>query len=480
MTNAFAVAAPDLAARRVAVLPVGGDDGKVPLIKHWNRWKEPPGLSAVAKLTEKHPNANIGIACGPSGVTVVDIDDVGLLSLMIERFGETPLKTVTPSGGIHLWYRNSGEGCTALRAEGLAVDIKGRGGFVVVPPSVRPAGQHAGRSYGFLVGDWNDLQRLPPIRPGALRTALGARPLRAVREGHRNNMLFSSLLRHAHACDSIEALYDVGETINADFVPPLESREVAKTIASAWAYEIEGRNWVGKEQRVWLRKSELEALAAHRNGGDGALLFLKLRMTHWCRDQFAVSAKAMTDTETIPAWGVKRYRAALGVLVEVQLLQQVYRGGRYPGDPSLFSFTSAATGKGARGEPNITRTPLSPVPGATGEIEARSPALVLVPVSPASPLPFFSPSPSSSGETALFGLDGRLTASGRIAVLDAWRRRAVRQDQLAELVGICRPTLSNILAGRFGASPQTASRIVEVIASTQALERQPFLPGLAA
>jgi DNA-binding XRE family transcriptional regulator len=82
--------------------------------------------------------------------------------------------------------------------------------------------------------------------------------------------------------------------------------------------------------------------------------------------------------------------------------------------------------------------------------------------------------------SAVFGDDRRITVFGRTAVMDARRRRAIRQDKLASLVGISRPTLSNILAGRFGASPQTAERIAEIIATTPACERQPFLPGLAA
>jgi plasmid maintenance system antidote protein VapI len=64
--------------------------------------------------------------------------------------------------------------------------------------------------------------------------------------------------------------------------------------------------------------------------------------------------------------------------------------------------------------------------------------------------------------------------------VEAKRRRCIPQDDLAGLVGVSRPTLANILAGRFGASPQTAARIAEVIATTPAFERQPFLPGLAA
>jgi len=174
--SAFATAAPDLSNRGLAVLPLGGN-GKQPLIK-WREWRKRPGQAFIQKLIDEFPAANIGVLCGLSGITVVDIDAPELTSLMIERFGETPLKTVTPSGGLHLWYRNSGEGCPkVLRGEGLAVDIKGKGGLVVVPPSVRPAGQYAGHLYSFFTGSWDDLPHLPPIRPGALNRATRAAAL---------------------------------------------------------------------------------------------------------------------------------------------------------------------------------------------------------------------------------------------------------------------------------------------------------------
>ena len=113
-----------------------------------------------------------------------------------------------------------------------------------------------------------------------------------------------------------------------------------------------------------------------------------------------------------------------------------------------------------------------------------SPSAVSVPVLSSLPslssvvplTPFF---PSSS-VSALFDEQRHITPLGRIAALAAKRRRDIRQDTLADLIGVSRPTLANILAGRFGASQQTAERIAEVIASTPAFERQPFLPGLAA
>jgi hypothetical protein len=369
--SAFAMNAHDLARRGFGVMPLGGDDGKVPLIT-WKRLRHRPGRDYISKLITKFPNANIGVICSLSGVTIVDIDEPALLSLMLARFGDTPLRTFTPSGGVHLWYRSSGERCRNLRkTEGLDVDIKGIGGQVVVPPSVRLNGAHAGGLYGFLVGSWDDIPRLPLIPAEAFSQTAGAdadtpTPLRAVKKGYRNDVLFTSLLRHAKGCNDIEALLDKAHTINTHFNPPLDALEVLKCTASAWGYEIEGRNWVGKEARVYVLKSELNALAAHKNGGDGLLLLSKLRIAHWGHNAaFPVSAKAMATARSIPEWDPKRYRRAIEVILATHLLQKVHHGGRGVGDPSLFAFANAAAHKGPDSGPNITNTPPSPAsPGS--------------------------------------------------------------------------------------------------------------------
>src|SRR3954452_1823826 len=121
----------------LAVIPCGGADGKVPLV-HWGKWAKRPGLDFVRKMTCRHPSANVGIITGLSGITVVDCDDPVVVTAMITRCGDTPLKVRTPSGGVHLYYRTAGERCTGRRPEVLEVVVNCLGGFVVAPPSVRP------------------------------------------------------------------------------------------------------------------------------------------------------------------------------------------------------------------------------------------------------------------------------------------------------------------------------------------------------
>ena len=42
--------------------------------------------------------------------------------------------------------------------------IRGLGGTVVVPPSIRPAGRHAGKAYTFAKRPWDDVVRLPTVK----------------------------------------------------------------------------------------------------------------------------------------------------------------------------------------------------------------------------------------------------------------------------------------------------------------------------
>ena len=143
----------------------------------------------LRQLVLRFPEANVGILTGLSRIFVVDIDQAHLAEDMIRRFGATPLMVETPSGGIHLYYRASGERCGDLRrTEQLPVDLKGIGGFVVVPPSVRPSGQHAASSTGSWKAHGRTLPGCPPSSPAQLASARHS-PARAARffTGRRPN-----------------------------------------------------------------------------------------------------------------------------------------------------------------------------------------------------------------------------------------------------------------------------------------------------
>jgi hypothetical protein len=97
--------------------------------------------------------ANVGIACGPSKLVVLDLDvkrgQAGprefyklAYSMPVYDWETVPYVT-TPSGGIHLWLRTSDP---VPERPGIlpGVDIKAAGGLVVAPPSMslkHPASQ---------------------------------------------------------------------------------------------------------------------------------------------------------------------------------------------------------------------------------------------------------------------------------------------------------------------------------------------------
>jgi len=442
----FARGAPGLQSLGLAVLPVGGDDGKTPLIK-WRLWSRQPLIEFVSKLCYLHPEANVGVICGLSGVTVVDIDDPAQLEPMLERFGDTLLITGTPSGGYHLWYRHAGERCCNLRDEGVDVDIKGRGGFVVVPPSVARQGLHAGKPYVFERGSWADLGRLPRIREDSLPMMNGgqgnnrfasaeASPLRSIAVGRRNDTLFRLLLSQAPYCDTFDDLHDVAFTINdCNLEEPLPAAEVEKIVHSAWTYEQRGRNWVGHEARAVIRRSEFDILQQNQ---DALMLWTKLKLEHGSRTQsFAVSPEAMAKNEVLAGWRDKRrYRRARAWLLENAFLEQTHHGGRAAGDPHLFRLNTPRTDVESRGAfcpPNIMKHP--PLERRLGSPTLASAESGVTPDEMADPLAL-----------------GRKLRRLRLEV--GWS-----QAEMASRAGVSRATVGNVETGRLQPSAATWQRL---------------------
>ena len=112
---------------------------------HRGKWKElatDDPLLVTAHWT-KHPGDNIGIACGPSRLTVLDVDvkkgQVGPESLdsLEILYGSLPstLTATTASGGLHLYFKSPPSANTVNKI-GNGLDTRGEGGYVVAPPSI--------------------------------------------------------------------------------------------------------------------------------------------------------------------------------------------------------------------------------------------------------------------------------------------------------------------------------------------------------
>jgi hypothetical protein len=364
-TRPFAESAIDLYRRGLAVLPCPGDDGKSPkgAVRGQGKWKCRPPIAWLEKMVQKHGDANVGILTRLSNITVVDIDNPDHVDVMVARCGDTPLKTATPSGGVHLWYRANGERETNLREEGLDVDVKAKG-VVIAPPSYRFS---TGKPYCFMSGSWDDLPNLPTVRPGSLpvieeNTMPGdqVESLRAIKKGRRNTTLFKLLLRQVQFCADQDALMETAKSINRNCEPVLPDAEVVRTVDSVWNMEQSGENWAGKEAKVVFSASEYSILMEN---SDALLLWGFLKMMHGGRSEpFAVSPKGMAESEVIPGWGIQRYRSARDWLMDYGFLTVVHEGGEFRGDVWLFTLSTPVLSKGAATRPNIIEHPPPPSP----------------------------------------------------------------------------------------------------------------------
>ena len=102
----------------------------------------------IRRWWSETPLANIGVACGESGIVVLDIDVKGgkdARPALKGRDLDGAWVVQTPTGGFHYWWKADGErfqsGSDLYGVKGL--DIRAAGGYVVAQPSVvaRPDGQ---------------------------------------------------------------------------------------------------------------------------------------------------------------------------------------------------------------------------------------------------------------------------------------------------------------------------------------------------
>ncbi len=206
---------------------------------------------AIGRWWKENPQANIAMPTGAvSGLFVLDIDprnggQEGLADL-VGRYGRIPetAESITGDGGRHLFIKHPGghvPSSSGALAEG--VDVKGDGGYVVMPPSVHPNGN----SYTWELS--GDIAEVPPAGPPSWLVELVGKDPEKTRQGRtwrefdgnpiptgrRNNALTSlagGMRRMGMSRDEIHAA--IAKTNRVRCRPPLDDREV-ETIADSVA-----------------------------------------------------------------------------------------------------------------------------------------------------------------------------------------------------------------------------------------------------
>ena len=258
--------------------------GKHPRFKWIKQQETPYTVAELIEIWEKHPKANVGIVTGRvSNLVVLDIDgEEGLKSLSSVGlpFEDLPTSPTvnTGGGGKHVYYRYPEDSEFLTKASVLPkVDIRGKGGFVVAPPSIHLSGNAyewvEGRSiYGIDPVD-ADLELLFKETPEVDNSKTGKgthwydRLISGVNEGSRNESatrLAGRYIQKGISQIEVKFMLNAWNTTN---IPPLSESEISQVIKSVTKKDNEASGLGDLAQ--WINDTlEMQISSVKRITGD--------------------------------------------------------------------------------------------------------------------------------------------------------------------------------------------------------------------
>jgi hypothetical protein len=99
-------------------------------------------------------------------------------------------------------------------------------------------------------------------------------------EQDEDSIFHFALEQARHHCDSFDALLDVIRTRNMECEPQLAGDVLISTAKSAWRYEQEGRNLVGRGRSVVTPHAVIDELMGESQDVGGPLAHFDLRTCH--------------------------------------------------------------------------------------------------------------------------------------------------------------------------------------------------------
>ncbi|MEU0036378.1 bifunctional DNA primase/polymerase [Streptomyces sp. NPDC006333] len=222
----------------------------------------------ISRWWGSRPDFGVGVACGPAGLVVIDIDahqaqppsrdrilpgipiaehvdltglangfhTLGILAALRGQPSpaddETTLRVQTPSGGLHVWYRapdnrrwQCSSGSSAGRALAWQVDVRAHGGYIVAPGTITQHGTYTvlgdarepSPLPGWLAQELERTGHLPaphipaprPVPPRAQQAVLAAGGGRG-----RTQRLLTAVLSPVEACGEVSEGAGFSDTLN--------------------------------------------------------------------------------------------------------------------------------------------------------------------------------------------------------------------------------------------------------------------------
>ena len=229
-----------------SIIPVGKD--KRPLIKWEEFQRRIASETEVISWFQNWPKAQIGMVTGAiSNLAVVDVEkeygDYKNLNLPDTSVSKTG------SGGFHLFYRYTDGIRNRAKVGGQDVDIRGEGGYVILPPSSNNAGKY----------EWIILKEQLPTFPVSIfgeetkkvekfdKTKVEEHEFvdmdyQGVGEGQRNDEMtryIGALLTQVHPKSWETVAWPIVQLANQKNDPPLDDGELERTYESVCKIEME-------------------------------------------------------------------------------------------------------------------------------------------------------------------------------------------------------------------------------------------------
>ena len=235
-------AAVEYATMGFSVIPVSRD--KKPLIKWAEFQKRIATHDELSSWRQRWPEANVAIVTGSvSGIAVVDADGKEGERWIADNAPKTSVYSRTRKG-VHAFYRIPNGALVPNRAR-LApeVDIRGEGGYVVVPPSIHESGHLY--EWIFIGGGWKELVEWEPTSrtngngnlnvnlSGVQSQALFDKP---VGKGQRNQTLSSLIGVWINEGVPLNGAIERARAWSDSYCkPPLGLNEIERTVQSVYA-----------------------------------------------------------------------------------------------------------------------------------------------------------------------------------------------------------------------------------------------------
>lgn len=334
MTGIFAQWQPRYAEAGISTFPVRD---KRPAVKHYLKI----GSATSGQLALKFDAADaFGFACRRNRLTILDVDtnDERVLADAIAENGPTPIIVRSGSGNWQAWYRHNGEKRRVRPDPAKPIDILGDG-FVVAPPS-----QGSRAPYEFVQGGLEDVGNLPTRiaspqtelvynghTPSSFASPLPTTADFAGEKGTRNDGLWRLAMVSARDCSDVVQLMDRIMDVNREIPEPLSADEVLKIVASAWDYQINGRNWVGGVGRASIDREEILAFP----GNHTMRLWLLLKQSHRrLGEPFVIAQSEVGQMLGIRQQHMHRH---INELIDHGYIERIYCG-KGIGDPHRYRF----------------------------------------------------------------------------------------------------------------------------------------------